>query len=75
MKSTNSYVLGSGRLSYTRMRELVFGAVESLGYPKENFSQLKKRWHNWKSETEKYLYVKDKLESLLLVSQSLNKKH
>lgn len=93
VKSTNSYVLRSGGLSYTRMRELVLGAFESLGYRKEKFGlhslrsggataaanagvndRLFKRHGRWKSETAKDGYVKDNLESLLLVSQSLNKK-
>ena len=62
------------------MRELVLGAFESLGYSKTAAAnagvsdRLFKRHGRWKSETAKDGYVKDNLDSLLLVSQSLNRK-
>lgn len=93
VKSNNSYILRSDGMSYTRTREIVLAAFESLGYPKEKFGlhslrsggataaanagvsdRLFKRHGRWKSETAKDGYVKDKLESLLSVSRSINKK-
>lgn len=87
VKATKSCKLRGGVLSYTRTREIVLQALTSLGYEKEKFGlrsgdatlaansgisdRLFKRHGRWKSETAKDGYVKDSLDALLSVSQSL----
>ena len=85
-KKNNCYRLrNSGPLSYTRARELLLSALESLGIDKHSLrsggataaanagvnARLFKKHGRWRSENAKDGYVKEDLKSLLSVSKSL----
>ena len=81
LRDTGTYKMrGSVPLSYTRAREIVLSAFDSIGLPKQDYGlhshraggdRLFKRHGRWKSDKAKDSYIKDNVHSLLSVSLSL----
>ena len=85
LRSTGAYKLrGSVPLSYTRAREIVLSAFDSIGLPKQDYglhslraggasaaTNVRVSDRLWKSDKAKDGYIKDNVHSLWSVSLSL----